>query len=588
MEALVYRQNFNPTGHLWLSALLAALPLVVLLVLLGGLRWKAHWASLAALVVAVLVAILPGSTGFHMPAGLALDAGLFGAARGALLVLWITFNAIWIYNMTVDTGHFAVLRRAFARVSDDQRVQAIVIAFCFGALIEALAGGGSPIAIASVMLIAIGFAPLKAVAISLVANTAPVAFGGLGNPITVLSPNNIAEAERYGAFTGRQTAVIAFIVPFILLLIADGRRGLRQAWPAALTAGVTFSVSQWIFSSISYKLCDIYASLVSVAALLILTRVWRPREELQFDTGRPEPVPVAGGAVEDPAFVREHRPAERDSALEIVRAFAPYAIIVIVFSIAQLSVKGANVKALLSPSTAKPPKWSNFLGVQYEWLNWTTVRFRWPGLHFLPPKGNAESGASIYVLNWLGATGTLLFISGLLTMLVLAVGPMRAARIYGRTIRQFNWAILTILLVFALAFVMQFSGQTNALGEYLATAGGFFAFLSPIVGWFGVAITGTDAGSNALFGPVQTSAAASLKTPLYLKYLFGAANSSGGVLAKMISPQNLAIGTAAINEVGQEGNLFRKVIGWSVGLLLLLCLLVYFQSTPVLSWMLPK
>ncbi|OLB78844.1 MAG: lactate transporter [Actinobacteria bacterium 13_2_20CM_2_71_6] len=586
----MYRQNFNPTGHLWLSALLAALPLVALLFLLGGLRWKAHWASLTALAVAFLVAILPGSLGFHMPIGLALDSGLFGAVRGVLLVLWITFNAIWIYNMTVDTGHFAVLRRAFARISDDQRVQAIVIAFCFGALIEALAGGGSPIAIASVMLIAIGFSPLKAVAISLVANTAPVAFGGLGNPITVLSPNNIADAERYGAFTGRQTAVLAFIVPFILLYIADGRRGLRQAWPAALTAGVTFSVSQWVFSSISYKLCDIFAALISAVAVLILTRVWKPREELQFDTGRPEPVPVAGGAVDDPAYVRKQGRPEGDSAGDVVKAFAPYAIIVLIFSIAQLSLKGANVKGLLNPAAPKVPHWTNvsWLGTKYEWLNWTTVRFQWPGLHFLPPKGSAESGGTIFTLNWLGATGTLLFLSGLLTMAVLGVGVGRAARIYGRTLRQFNWAILTILTVFALAFVMQFSGQTNTLGEYLATAGGFFAFLSPIVGWFGVAITGTDAGSNALFGPVQASAAASLKTPVYLKFLFGAANSSGGVLAKMISPQNLAIGTAAIDEVGQEGNLFRKVIGWSVGLLVLLCLLVYLQSTPVLGWMVPK
>src|SRR2546430_5849922 len=314
MEALVYRQNFNPTGHLWLSALLAALPLFVLLFLLGGLRWKAHWASLVALVVAVLVAVLPGSAGYHMPLRLALDSGLFGAARGVLLVLWITFNAIWIYNMTVDTGSAAVVRRWCAAISDDPRVEAFVIAFSFGALLEALAGGGSPIAIASVMLIAIGFSPLKAVAISLVANTAPVAFGGLGNPITVLSPNNIADAERYGAFTGRQTAVLAFIVPFILLYIADGRRGLRQAWPAALTAGVTFSVSQWVFSSISYKLCDIFAALISAVAVLILTRVWKPREELQVDTGRPGPVPGAGGGGGGPADVRKQGRPEGDSA----------------------------------------------------------------------------------------------------------------------------------------------------------------------------------------------------------------------------------------------------------------------------------
>jgi lactate permease len=566
MEALVYRQNFNPTGHLWLSALLAFLPLLVLLVLLGGLRWKAQWASLAALAVGVLVAIF----GFKMPVGLALGSGLFGAARGALLVLWITFNAIWIYNMTVETGHFAVLRRSFARVSDDQRVQAIVIAFSFGALIEALAGGGSPIAICGVMLIAIGFSPLKAIAIALVADTAPVAFGGLGNPITILAPTNPTQAAHYGAMTGRQTFLLALVIPFILLLIADGRRGLRQAWPAALTAGVAFSASQVVFSAISYKLCDIAASIISVVAVLVLTRVWKPREELQFDTGVPEPVPVAGGAVTDERFVREHGRPGGDTTTDIVKAFAPYAIIVIVFAIAQLSFKNFNVVHFLNP-TAKEH-------------SWTLARFQWPGLHFLPPKGNAESSATVYALNWLGATGTLLFISGLLTMLVLGINPVRGAVIYGRTIRQFNWAILTILMVFALAFVMQFSGQTNALGNFLSQSGGFFAFLAPIVGWFGVAITGTDAGSNALFGPLQAQAATNLG---HSPYLFGAANSSGGVLAKMISPQNLAIGTAAIAQVGQEGNLFRKVIGWSVGLLLVLCILVYLQSTPVLGWMVP-
>jgi lactate permease len=564
MEALVYHQNLNPTGTLWLSALLAALPLFTLLFLLGGLRWKAHWASLIALLVSLLVALFS----YKMGIGDALNSGLYGIARGTLLVLWITFNAIWIYNMTVDTGHFAVLRRAFARISDDQRVQAIVIAFTFGALIEALAGGGSPVAICAVMLIAIGFNPLKAVAIALVADTAPVAFGGLGNPITVLATPTLT-ADHFGAFTGRQTAVLAFLIPFVLLIIADGMRGLRQAWPAALTAGVAFSVSQWIFSSVNYKLCDIYAALISVAALLVLTRVWKPSEEVQFDTGKPEVVPVAGGAVDDPAQVRKVGRPEGDSAVDIIKAFSPYAIIVVIFSIAQFQFKNFNVKDYITPPKAV--------------TNWTTFKPAWPGLHLLGANGKPIS--TVFTINWLGATGTLLFISGILTALVLGVGPVRAARIYGRTIRQFNWAILTILTVFALAFVMQFSGQTNTLGLFLSKAGGFFAFLSPIVGWFGVAITGTDAGSNQLFGGLQTQAATNLNAS---PYLFGAANSSGGVLAKMISPQNLAIGTAAIDQVGQEGNLFRKVIGWSVGLLLLLCVLVYLQSTPVLSWMLPK
>jgi lactate permease len=564
LEALVYRQNFNPTGHLWLSALLAFLPLLTLLLLLGGLRWKAHWASLTALLVSVLVALFT----YDMGLGDVLNSGLYGVARGTLLVLWITFNAIWIYNMTVETGHFAVLRRTFARVSDDQRVQALVIAFSFGALIEALAGGGSPIAICSVMLIAIGFSPLKAVAIALVADTAPVAFGGLGNPITVLSSDPTV-AQHIGAMTGRQTSILAFIVPFILLFIADGRRGLRQAWPAALTAGLSFGISQAVFSALNYKLCDIYASLISVAALLVLTRVWKPREELQFDTGTPQPVPVAGGAVDDPAYIRKQGRPEGDSAIDIVKAFAPYAIIVVIFSFAQLSFKSFDVLHYLNPTGTK--------------TNWTTFKPAWPGLHLQNPAGKAVS--TVFTINWLGATGTLLFISGLLTMLLLGLSPVKGAQVYGRTIRQFNWAILTILVVFGLAFVMQFSGQTNTLGTFLAKSGGFFAFLAPVVGWFGVAITGTDAGSNALFGPLQNQAAANLHAS---PYLFGAANSSGGVLAKMISPQNLAIGTAAIDEVGQEGNLFRKVIGWSVVLLLLLCTLVYLQSTSALGWMVPK
>ena len=550
-----YQQNFNPTNHLWLSALLAALPLLTLLGLLGGLKWKAHWAAAAALLVALVVAI----TAFKMPAAMAISAGVYGAARSVLLVLWITFNAIWIYNMTVDTGHFAVLRRAFSRISDDQRVQAIVIAFSFGALIEALAGGGSPIAICAVMLVALGMDPIKAVVVSLVADTAPVVFGGLGNPITALGSVTGMPAEDFGAMAGRQTSIIAFFVPFLLIFLVDGRRGLRQAWPAALTAGTTFAISQFLFSMWNYKLCDIFAAIISAGSVVILVRFWKPAEQLSYE-GAPTPV-VAGGAVDDPAQVRKVGRPEGDSAMDIVKAFAPYAIIVIVFSIAQLTYSWANFKV---------------------WLEKPTQIFTWPGIHLVSPAGKPV--AVLYTLNWLSATGTLLFISGIITMFVLGVGPARAARIYGRTVRQFNWAIVTILLVFALAFVMQYSGQTSALGLFLAGSGAFFAFLSPVVGWFGVAITGTDVGSNVLFGTLQTTAAGKIGvSPI----LLGAANGSGGVLAKMISPQNLAIGTAAIAMVGQEGTIFRKVFGWSLLLLLGLCVLVFLQSTPVLGWMVP-
>ncbi|HZE30310.1 MAG TPA: L-lactate permease, partial [Actinoallomurus sp.] len=502
----MFRQDLNPTGSPTLSALLALLPLIALLVLLGAFRWKAHWASLVALGISLVIAVFT----FSMPVGQALDAGVFGAALSVLNILWITFNAIWIYNLTVKSGHFAVLRRAFASISDDRRIQAIVIAFSFGALLEALAGGGSPVAICAVMLIAIGFDPIKAAALALIADTAPVAFGGLGNPITILGTSTGLSPDDFGAMAGRQTAILAVFVPFILIGVADGRRGLRQAWPAALTAGLTFGICQFVFSNYwSYKLCDIFAALVSAGAIILLNRVWSPGEATVAT-----PV-IAGGSEDVPDAAFERRVGREDSGGDVLKAFAPYIIIVVLFSIAQIT----SVKT-----------WLTTHGV------WT---FDWPGLHVLTPKGKPANTA--YVLNYLGATGTLLFVSGLLTLVVLRMGPLAGLRAYGETIRQFGWAIFTIFCVFALSYVMNLSGQISSLGVWLAKAGAFFAFLSPVVGWFGVTITGTDAGSNALFGNLQVTAAHQLNVS---PTLFGAANTSGGVMAKMISPQNLAVGTA--------------------------------------------
>lgn len=564
----MYQQNFNPTGSLWLSALFAALPLVTVLVLLGVFKWRAHWAGLSGLLVSLLVAIFV----YKMDAWPALNSGLYGAALSVYLVLWITFNAIWIYNMTVKTGHFAVLRRAFGAIGNDQRVQALVIAFSFGALIEALAGGGSPVAIAAVMLIAIGFHPLKAAAIALVANTAPVAFGGMGNPITVLGTVTGLPPEPFGTMAGRQSAFVALLVPFALLLIADGRRGLKQAWPAALVAGLSFAVTQVIVSDIAYKLTDIAAALVSAGALIIFTRVWKPREQLLIEK---VPVPVGGGSVDDPAYVRRMGKPGGDSKSDIFLAFAPYIIIIVLFSIAQvfLSVNRAGKGYF--------PNARDFLLNKAQILvNWTDL-----GLHINGANGKPlAASATAWDFDYLAAPGSLLFFSGLLTILVLRINPLEALKTYGETLRQFGWAIVTILAVFALAFVMRLSGQIVTLGQFFAKAGPAFAFLSPIVGWFGVAITGTDAGSNALMGGLQQSAAGSLnESPV----LFGAANSTGGVAAKMISPQNLAIATAAVGEVGQEGELFRRVIGWSVAMVLLIGVIVWLQSTPILGWMVP-
>src|SRR4051794_21696979 len=478
-----------------------------------------------------------------MPVGQALDSGLEGAAFGLFPIMWIVVNALWIYNMTRESGHFAVLRRSFARVSDDQRVQAILIAFCFGALLEALAGFGTPVAICGVMLIALGFQPLKAASIALVSNTAPVAFGAIAVPIVTLAQVSGLPQEDLGAMVGRQTPLLALVVPFILVGMVDGRRGLREAWPAALVGGVAFAVGQYVCSNhISVELTDIVASLLSAGALVAFMQVWHPAER----SGGAAAPAMAGGAVDT-------EPSE-------LAAYAPYLIIIAVFALAQIT-------------------WLPFK----DFLDNRTHEFDWPGLHVLNAKGEAPTSVT-FKGNWANAAGTLLLLSGLLTMPVLRIGLARAARIWWQTIVELRWAIVTVATVLAIAYVMNLSGQTITIGQWLAGAGGAFAFLSPLLGWFGVAVAGSDTSSNSLFGALQVTAA---KQADLSPTLMAAANSSGGVLGKMISPQNLAIGAAAVGMAGQEGDVFRRVVGWSIVLVLVMCVLVYLQSTSLLSWMVP-
>jgi lactate permease len=561
----MYKQVYDPVANsLGWSTVLAVLPLLSLFILLGGLKLKAQWAALLSLLVAIIVALAV----YSMPFGQTMDSAAEGAVFGLFPIMWIVVNAIWIYNMTVDSGHFAVLRRSFASVSDDQRIQAILIAFCFGALMEALAGFGTPVAISAVMLIALGFKPVKAATLALVANTAPVAFGAIAVPITTLSGVTSLSTDDLGSMVGRQTPFLALIVPLILVGMVDGRRGVRAAWPAAVVGGVAFAVAQFACSNyISVELTDIVASLVSAAAIVALLRVWHPAEVLAEPMGaRPA---MAGGEshVEQRRFEKEAaRRADvtpsgepvHDTRGDIARAYAPYLIIIAVFALAQIS-------------------WLPFK----DFLDNRTKEFSWPGLDVLNGKGEAPT-AQTFKFNWANAAGTLMFVSGLLTMVVLREPVARAARTYLRTLDQLKWAILTVAAVLALAYVMNLSGQTITIGQWLAGAGGAFAFLSPLLGWFGVAVTGSDTSSNALFGALQVSAAhkADLSSTL-----MAAGNSSGGVLGKMISPQNLAIGAAAVGMAGQEGDIFRKVIGWSLVLILIMCVLVLLQSTSVLSWM---
>ena len=576
----MFQQSLDPVGgSLALSALCGALPLLTLFLLLGGLRMKAWLAGLISLGVALVVAVAL----FEMPAGQALLAGSEGAVFGFFPIMWIVINAIWVYNLTVASGHFDVLRRSFGRVSPDHRIQAIIIAFCFGALMEALAGFGTPVAISVVMLMALGFAPLKAAATALIANTAPVAFGALAVPITTLSDvtSGVSNApgldvDTLGSMVGRQTPLLAVVVPLILVFVVDGRRGLRQTWLPALLCGVVFAIAQFTASNyISVPLTDIVASLAAAASVVLLLRVWSPVEEVT-EVATPEgggaaaaatsgPGRGADQAADEPGAVLSRTVASeadtgRDSSADVARAYAPYLVIIAVFSL-------ANIPAVVDALAVSP---------------WT-VSFQWPGLDLHNSAGDPLASMT-FKFNWLPAAGTLMVIAGVITAAILKVSPHTALRTYGRTYRELRWAILTVMAVLGLAYVMNGSGETTSLGVWLAGAGSFYVFLSPVLGWIGVAVTGSDTSSNALFGAlqVQTAAKAGLDP-----VLMAAANSSGGVLGKMVSPQNLAIAAAAVAMAGREGDIFRKVLGWSLALLALMCVIVWLQSTPVLDWMVP-
>lgn len=550
--AASYTQAYAPVdGSLTLSALLAALPLVVLFLVLGGLRLSAKWASAAALLVSMLVALFA----YAMPLEQIASGALEGAAIGFFPIIWIGINAIWVHDLTEASGHSAVLRRAFGQISDDPRAQAILVAFCFGALLEGFAGGGSPVAICAVVLIALGFDPLRAAAACLIADTSPVAFGSLGLPITMLSKVTGLPVASLGAMVGRQTPILALIVPFILLVIVDGWRGLRQAWPLALVAGATYASAQAFgAATLPVELVDVVAAMVSIVACVLFIQVWK-RNPGMLPSG-PEPQPV--GAAVTPASVRYSSARPVDSPLEIARAFAPYVIILLVVAVAQLG----PVAAVLDRATSV---------------------FTWPGLMVVAPNGKAVA-ATVARFEWVRSAGSLVLIAGLLSAPVLGIGLGQAIVFYARTLHRLRWAILVVCLVVGLAYVMNLSGQTVTLGLWAAGAGPLFAAISPVVGWFGTALTGSDTSTNALFGLLQVTTARATGLP---DVLLAAANSSGGVIGKAVSPQNLAIAAVAVGMSGREGDLFRQVVGWTALLLGLLSLLVFLQSTPVLSWMLP-
>jgi len=562
-------------GSVAASAIVALIPLLTFFILLAFVKVKAHVAGGLSLLVAIAVAIWA----FKMPAGLALLSASQGAVFGAFPVVWIVIMAIWLYQVTVVSGRFEDLRRVFDVIGGgDVRIQAILVAFCFGGLLEALAGFGAPVAITATMLVALGLKPMKAAAAVLVANTAPVAFGAMAIPITTAANLTGLDADHIGAVVGRQAPLLAVVVPLILIFILDGFRGVKETWPAAVVTGVAFAGAQVLCSTFfSYELTDIVAALAGLGAAVVFLRFWQPRgiEGARVRMGLPEMAMAASGT--PGAASGAGSAAVRDeNSLTVSRtllALFPYFLVIVIFGIAKLWKIGVDIPAFLASTDIKVP---------------------WPVLHErLVDAAGEPVSSTIYTFNWLSTPGTLLLITGLIVSFVYAkfddggrykmsVGAGVAE--IGRTVWNMRWAGLTILSVLSLAYVMNFSGQTVSIGTWLAGTGAFFAFLSPVLGWVGTAVTGSDTSANALFARLQQTAG--LEAGIDPNLLV-AANTTGGVVGKLISPQNLAIAVTAVKLDGQESVLLRKVVGWSVALLLVLCTVVFLQSTPVLGWMLP-
>ncbi|MBE1576660.1 L-lactate permease [Amycolatopsis roodepoortensis] len=557
-------QDYQPAGGLWLSAALAALPIIVLLVTLGVLRRSAHLSAALALITALLVAVLL----YRMPAGLAFDSAAMGLVFGMWSVAWIAFHAVYFHNVTVATGRFDDIKAVLAGFSEDRRIQALLIAFGFGALLEGIAGGGSPIAITAAMMAALGFPPVKAVVLALLANTAPVAFGGLGNPLIVLGrltapilgmPQEQA-TELFSSMVGRQLPLLALIVPGFLIVVLAGWKRMIEVWPAVLTAGLSFAVMQFVTSNfISPSLVDVVAALAAMASLWILTRFWQPSAVWRFDGEEPVRAGASLGAAK----------AGRGA----LYAWAPYIVLIAAIFLSRIGTIFKNL-----------PEWLDLTKLLHK-ADWV---FAWPGLHkevvqHAPITPKDTPYAATLTVDFLYSPGTVALIAAIVAGFLMGAKPRLLLATYRRTLHQMRWALATIFMILAIAFVMNYSGATQTLGLALATTGVLFPLFSAYIGWLGVFLTGSDASTNSLFGPMQVISAQQLHVD---PILAGATNTSGGVMGKMISPQNLSIGATAIGRSGQEGALLRQTFLWSVALTAVVGVISLLQAT-VLDFMIP-
>lgn len=540
-------QNYITVGdNTILSACVAAIPLLILFYMLAIRKSKGHIAAIAGLLGAFIVAVLV----WKMPVGLAISATLNGAAFGLFPIVWIVVTAVWVYNMTVESGEFEIIKDSLARLTDDRRLQALLIAYSFSCFIEGTAGFGTPVAIAAAMLVGLGFTPLWGAGVALIANTAPVAFGAIGVPIIVAASVSGLDQMSVSAIAGRQLSILALIVPFWVCFVMCGVKRTMEVLPAILVSGICFAAAEFLLSNFhGPTLPDIGSAIASIVGLVLLLKVWRPRRTFRF-------------AGEDEARLE----GEGYPAGAVLRAWGPYLILALFVFFWGL------------------PEFKKFL----NGIPGTIYTFGWPGLDgeilkTAPIVRENAVYAAKYSFGWLSAGGTAILLSGLVSVpLMPNYGFGKAVACFFRTIRQLILPIITIALILGLAYLMNYSGMSATLGLAFTLTGGLFPFFAPVLGWLGVFLTGSDTSSCALFGGMQRDTAISVGMQPDLAV---AANAAGGTTGKMISPQSLSVATAATGMVGEEGNLFRFTILHSLGMTLLLCVLTYLMAGP-LAWLL--
>lgn len=545
---MVWQQIYDPFGNMVISTLLAAIPVVIMLVALGFFHLKAHIAAGLGLLAAVLVAVFA----YGMPTGMAGTAALYGGLTGLLPIGWIVLNIIFLQQLAEQNGSFKILQDSLSGITEDRRLQLLLIAFCFGAFFEGAAGFGTPVAVTAGILIGLGFSPLAASGLSLIANTAPVAFGALGTPVITLAKVHGYDLMEVTAMIGRQLPLFSLLVPFWLIWAFAGRKAMMEIWPAILVTGLSFAIPQYLVSNfIGPELVDIIAAIISMISLILFLRVWQPKKIWTS-------VSLKGHETDSGEADATTAPT-RHSRTDLVRAWTPWLILTVFVFVWGLPPVKAFLNSIYAPS------------------------FPMAGLHNLiekmpPVVAKPTKEGAVYVLGLLSATGTGILLAAIVGALVMKYKPLEIARTFGRTFWLVRYSLLTIVLMLGLGTLTRFSGTDTTLGLAFAHSGVFYPFFGTLMGWIGVAMTGSDTASNVLFGGMQRVAAEQLGLS---PNLMGAANSSGGVMGKMIDAQSIVVASTATRWFNHEGDILRYVFFHSIALA---CLVGGFVTLQAYVW----